>query len=305
MQQCVVDNRVFLLGLDALYREAIRSHESVELLACARTVARVLKIRPAEVPVEGYYAEEESLTEYFRLLRALQAVDDSRVDEVTSLPAFRRLRQVVGAPLFGVPQEVGKLLPTGRDSLSLALLKTRPNWSVTTLTAEASLAAVATDDYSLVGLAARAKDPVVLAALRESVVLYAMNVVFGMAPRRVFVWQVDPDLANAARRFVEAFNHLFQEHLPAPGPEQVEQYWEAHDPTKVVGRCVSLGRDDHIPPQHYHWAICCNSAGQLNVQEFWSGTICTTATYRATLGFGGRCPDVVSDPTLNYGDISL
>lgn len=305
MQQCIVDNRVFLLGLDALYREAIRPHESVELLACARTVAGALKVRPAEVPVEGYYAEDHSLTEYFRLLRALQSIDDIRVDEVASLPAFRRLRQVVGAPLFGISQEVGTLLPTGRDSLSLALLKTRPTWNVPTLTAEASQVAVATDDYSLVGLAARAGDPVVLAALRESVVLYSACIVFSKAPPREFVWQVDRELAQAAQRFVDAFNQLFAECLPPPSSGQAERYWEAHDPTKIVGRCVSLGRDTQVPPQHYHWAICCNSDGQLNVQEFWSGNVWTTATYRATLGLGGRCPDVVSDPALNYGDISL
>jgi hypothetical protein len=305
MQQCIVDNRVFLLGLDALYREAIRSHESVELLTCARTVASVLKVRPAEVPVEGYYAEEQSLTEYFRLLRALQAVDESRVDEVAHLPAFRRLRQVLEAPLFGIAQEVGKLLPTGRDSLSQALLQTPRDWTVSALTSEASLVAMATDDFSLVGLSARARDAVVLTALRESVVLYEERVIFSKAPPRVFVWHVDRELAQAAQRFVYAFNQLFAEHLPPPGPEHAERYWEAHDLTEIVGRCVCLGRDTSIPPRHYHWAICLNSDSQLNVQEFWSGGVCTTATYRATLGFGGRCPEVLGDPTLNYGDINL
>lgn len=305
MQQCVVNNRVFLLGLDALYREAIRPHESVELLACARTVASALKVRPAEVPVEGYYAEEPSLTEYFRLLRALQAVDGSRVDEVATLPAFLRLREVVGAPLFGVRPESGNLLPTCRDSLSLALLKSRPDWTIPSLTSAAARAATVTDDYSLVGLAARAKDPVVLAALRESVVLYAESIVFSKAPPRVFVWHVDAELAQAARGFINAFNQLFKEHLPSPEPEHAERYWEAHDQTRIVGRCVCLGRDTSSPPRHYHWAICRNVDGELNVQEFWRDELCTTATYRATLGFGGRCPDPSIRPALNYGDINL
>ena len=51
MERCVVNNRVFLLGLDALYRKAMKRHERVELLICARKVAGALRIRPADVPV--------------------------------------------------------------------------------------------------------------------------------------------------------------------------------------------------------------------------------------------------------------
>src|ERR671930_658665 len=52
----VIDNRVFLLGLDALYRGAMKQNEGVELLRCAREVAWSLHVAPANVPVEGYYA---------------------------------------------------------------------------------------------------------------------------------------------------------------------------------------------------------------------------------------------------------
>ncbi len=72
----VVDDRVFLLGLDKLYRDAMKQHERGELLGCARRVAEALHVTPADVPVEGYYAEDERLTEYFRLVRALQDVDE-------------------------------------------------------------------------------------------------------------------------------------------------------------------------------------------------------------------------------------
>ncbi len=74
----VVDNRVFLLGLDDLYRRAMKWNEGFELLRCAREVAWALHVQPAAVPVEGYYAEDEHLTEYFRVLRALQAETNSR-----------------------------------------------------------------------------------------------------------------------------------------------------------------------------------------------------------------------------------
>lgn len=50
----IVDNRTFLLGLDYLYRNAMKRHECGELLRCARHVAAALRVAPAAVPVEGY-----------------------------------------------------------------------------------------------------------------------------------------------------------------------------------------------------------------------------------------------------------
>ena len=132
-ERCIVDNRVFLLGLDQLYREAMQPHEGAELLSCARTVAGALSIVivPAPVPVEGYYAEDPHLTEYFNLMRALQDTEENRTAEVAALPEFRRLVQVSSAPLYGRPVQRGKLLPVGRDALSEALWATLPTgpWS--------------------------------------------------------------------------------------------------------------------------------------------------------------------------------
>jgi hypothetical protein len=61
----VVNNRVFLLGLDELYRESMKRHERGELLGCARETTSVLSVTPADVPIEGYYAENEGLTSIF------------------------------------------------------------------------------------------------------------------------------------------------------------------------------------------------------------------------------------------------
>jgi len=304
MEECIVDNRVFLLGLDALYREAMKRHEREELLHGARTVASALRTRPADVPVAGYYGEDDSLTEYFQLVRALQETDGGRIQEVADLPAFQRLKAILGAPLFGRGEDEGKLLPRGRDPLTQALIDTRPRWSVHGLTAAASAVARATGDFSLVGLAARAEDPVVLSALRESVVLYAWGVVFGKQPRREFVWAVDQELADAAQRFIDAFNTVLSEQLPAATPAHAEEYWEAHDEDEIVGRCVWLGHD--LTGRHYHWAICRSSGGRLTVQDFWSDDVWTTAAYRVALGVGGRCPDQpLSMSPAQYGDIIL
>jgi len=302
MKQCVVDNRVLLLGLDALYREAMKQHEREELLPCARTVAAVLRTRPADGPVAGYYGEDDSLTEYFQLLRALQEIDGGRIPEVAHLPAFQRLKEILEAPLFGRGVHEGKLLPVGRDPLTQALIDTRPRWSVPGLTAQASVAARATGDFSLVGLAARAQEAVVLTALRESVVLYAERAVFSKQPAREFIWAVDQELASAAQQFIDAFNTLLSEQLPAATPAQAEHYWEAHDKRAIVGRCACLG--DDLTGRHYHWAICRSPGGQAVVQDFWSHDVWTTTAFRAALGVEGRCPDLpLSKPQAQYGDI--
>lgn len=283
----VVDDRVFLLGLDKLYRDAMQPHERGELLTCARKVAAVLRVSPADVPVEGYYAEEEALTEYFRLMRALQGVDKEARSSVDSSAEFRRLLAITSAPIFGVPQHTG-LLPVGRDALSRALHETRP-WTLGGLTAAAYDISRATDDISLVGLAARVRDSVVLTATRESVVLYAEKVVgAALRPRKpTYVWKVDDELARQARRFVDTFNGLFGDELPPPEPANAEWYWHAHEGNNVRGRCVHLGSDRTVSPGSpalcYHWAICDGADGKLAVEEFWKDKIWTTARYRQVL----------------------
>lgn len=310
MEPRTVDNRIFLLGLDGLYREALKQHEGTELLVCARATAAALLVGPADVPVEGYYTETAALTEYFLLLRALQATGRRRLPEVAHLASFRRLRDVTASPIFGVEEADGGLLPQRRDSLGQALLDTRPRWTIPVLTAAAAAAARASDDYSLVGLAARTQDAVALCALRESVVPYVIRVALGRAPARPrYVWAVDPDLGEPAERFIRTFNALFEERLPAAIPENAESYWNACGRNDVDGRCVCLGSDDPVSPtSYYHWAICRGAEG-LTVQEFWHPDVWTSEAYWAALAETGRCPELPlrarrNDPDT-HGDISL
>jgi hypothetical protein len=214
-------------------------------------------------------------------MRALQEVPPGRAPEVEAMPEFQRLLAVTSSPIFGLAMREN-LLPTGRDPLSAALHITKMSaWSVPLLTAEAARVARATDDISLVGLAARVEDPVVLTALRESVVLYAEMVVgCALMPRLEFVWQVDPSLAAAARRFVDAFNGLFGPELPPPTAEYASIYWSASTESEVEGRCVRLGQSDPPDTRYYHWAIRRAAKNHLVVHEFWSQEIMTTASFR-------------------------
>jgi hypothetical protein len=281
--RCVVDDRLMLLGLDKLYRDAMQQHERSDLLTCARVVAATLGVGPDDVPIEGYYAEDELLTEYFRLVRTLQFVEGRNTPKVAGLREFHRLVDVVGSPLFGQAVQSDRLLPVGHDALSAALAETAPDWSVERLTGATRDIARKTDDVSLVGLAAWADDPVVLASLRESVVLYVAMVAMyhtESIPRREFVWQVDKDLASRACRFVDTFNALFDDELPRPIAENAEGYWHAGTDNTIVGRCVRLGVDPRSSPlRHYHWAVGFDIDGKPTVHDFWSTELWTTERY--------------------------
>jgi hypothetical protein len=279
----VVDDRVFLLGLDALYRSAIKKHERAELLACAQRIAVVLKVVPADVPIEGYYAEHPDLIAYFRLVRALQGVPLAREFEVKALPEFRRLLAVTASPIFGPPFRK-YLLPKGNDPLSQALEADKTEaitaWTVGRLTAAAKTIARETDDYSLVGLAARLEDPVVLAALRESVVLYARDISGSIVPARLtFVWRVAPDLCAVAQQFVDTFNALFGRELPPPTAQFAHVFGGAFEESEIIGRCVRLGQASHDGP-FYHWAVMKGLTAELVVHEFWDDEIWTTTRFR-------------------------
>lgn len=282
----IVDNHVFLLGLDQLYRTSMKRHESTELLACACAVAATLNVAPADVPIEGYYAETRRLTEYFRLVRGLQAVGGEHVGRVTPMGEFQRLLSVMSAPLYGRPVRGGYLFPVGRDPLAHALHDTARDsseWTVGNLVERAHRVAVETQDFSLVGLASLVRDAVILAALRESVVLYAEFETSSMEdadpPVPVYVWQVDEELARRGARFVATFNELFDEDLPEPIAENADLFFEAANEDEIVGRCACIGSTPP-PVRYYHWAIHRGSDGRPKVEEFWDPEVWTTHRYR-------------------------
>ena len=289
---CVVDNRVFLLGLDDLYRERMKMHERDELLRCARAACDALNVAPWIGPVEGYYSEDELLTEYFQRMRALQEARDDRRSLADGSAEFRRLLAVTSSRLYGEPIFNGNLLPSGNDPLSKALLASFPHWTVDGLISAAFSQVTASEDFSLVGLAALARDPVVLAALRETAVLYAYAVAGAALDRAeiTYEWRVDPILAERATRFVSVFNELFDESLPAPSRENAGLFWCAADEAKIFGRCVRLGYDDSTEPvRNYHWAVTDGPVG-FRVRDFWSGELWTTVRFREAVFGPGPLP---------------
>jgi hypothetical protein len=286
--QHVVDDRVLVLGLDELYRDSAKRAEATELLGCARRVAADLCVGAAvDSPIEGYYGESHELTEYFQLMRALQATPHAREAQVKALPEYQRLLEFASSPHLGLPTRGNGLLPVARDSLSAALLATRPDWSVPKLVEAAAREAESSNDFSLVGMAARMRDPVLLAAVRETVVLYAeVALAIGLPDQRepAYVWRVSPALVELAQRFVSTANAALHAQIPIPEPASAEAYWAAFSRNEIVGRCVRIGYDEHDKrQQHYHWAIR-QQGDVLQVHDFWDLRHWTTTMYRQVHG---------------------
>jgi hypothetical protein len=280
----IVNNAVFVLGLDDLFRDAMKAHERTELLDAAKATADTLSVFPADVPIEGYYNEDEELTQYFQFVRALQNVPKYRESELKTDAGFARLKQVTGSPIFGPPSKQDSILPAGNDCLTDALQQTFPSWNIQSITKRAFDIAVESDDFSLVALAALSFSSVVLAALRESVVLYA-RIPISCAPTQEheYVWQVDQQLASRAALFVDEFNTLFDASLPAPDPSNAKVFWDACKLWGIIGRCVRIGFDDSVrPARQYHWAIDHDGQHNLLVKDFWDTEIWTTSRYRET-----------------------
>jgi hypothetical protein len=281
-----IDNQVFLFGLDDIYRERMKAHEKDELLGLARQITSELELQVKDVPIEGYYSEDDDLKEYFRLIKTLQNTPITRKTDIRSIVSYNRLKKVAESPLFGSPDNSMYLISQCDDMLSITLKDTPVSgWNKQDLVHKAFVFAKESEDYSLVTLAALANDPAVLAALRETAVLYAVAVA-GCAPITEFEyqWKVDEVLEKRANKFITTFNALFGESLPEAIWNNAESFWNSCNKWKLNGRCVRIGCDDsQLPIRHYHWAIE-NGPSGLEVKEFWDTNIWTTEMYRKKLG---------------------
>jgi hypothetical protein len=308
----IIDDRTLLLGIDKHYRDAMKLFEATTMLPCASALAHRLGIAPKDVPIEGYYGESARLRDYLRLMRALQEVTEGACAEARGSPELERLRDMAQSPIFGRPEHVRNgetmMLAAGRDPLSQAMHDIdAADWGIASLLAGARDACLAHDDFSLVGLAARASDAIAMAATRESVVLYAEKLLLigddGDEDPPQYVWRVDAELARHCNRFIDAFNALvgeanrkvdrrellsgeFEWHAARPiaraEPANAGSFHSLCADNEVLGRCVNLAHDRERDA-YYHWAIG-PAGGQLEVHDFWNAELHTTQRYRTDHG---------------------
>lgn len=280
-----IDNRIFLLGLDELFRCALKDHEQNVLLPHARTVADLLHISPLPLPIEGYYTETPALREYFQIMRTFQELPLDSGSTIHTHHSYQALLTFVSAPIFGPSHTTSRLLPRSKDALTEALRVATPPWTLPQVIDAAYEQATSTDDISLVGLAARARDAVALTALRETVVLYEEVYTLGSKKELevTYVWMVDEELTTAAQRFITTFNSFVPNALPNAHPEYAALYFTAFHDNDFVGRCVRIATTPNGDKQ-YHWAIYTSLDNTpkvvLDIDTFWDGQLWTTDQYR-------------------------
>jgi hypothetical protein len=187
----------------------------------------------------------------------------------------------MSSEIFGKGKSDG-FLPQRFDPLYYALQNIPVcEWSIESLTLEAQSISIKNNDISLVGIAAFINDPVLLAALRESVALYGA-VAAGCAmvpPKIVYKWNVEPVLQCKVNKFIKIFNELTYSNIKEANSENVKYFHEAFKDNKIVGRCIYIGYDDtKVPIKKYHWAIKYDTGG-LIVDDFWSEELWTTERY--------------------------
>lgn len=277
----IIDNRVFLLGLDALFREAQKRYETSILLPIVRDIKDDLALTPQDVLIEGYYTETPELKEHFLLVRSLQTFPKKTTERVKDREGLHRLLSYTSSKIFGRSLEEDRFLPVMVDPLAEALRRTYPKWNIPNLTAVASDVAKEWNDVSLVGLACLANDCCVITALKESAVLYGSKVVGVFFDKRkpTYEWRVDNFLEEKANVFIQEFNSLTDAAIPLALPENAAMFYRASSLNAISGRCVNIGSNPE-GNRFYHWAIEVDSKRAYFVKDFWDDHVWTTDKYR-------------------------
>lgn len=277
----IVDNRVFLLGLDSLFREAQKQYETNTLLPIVRNIKDDLVLVPQDAPIEGYYTETPELKEYFLIVRTLQTLPKELKDRVKDKKGLQKLLSYTGSKICGRLLEGDRFLPIVVDPLAEALKRTYPEWNIPNLTVVASGVAKEWNDVSLVGLACLANDSCVITALKESAILYGSKVVGSFFDKRkpVFEWRVDKALEEKANIFIQEFNSLTGFSLPLASAENAAIFFKASSLNEISERCVNIGSNPE-GNKFYHWAIEVDSKRVYFVKDFWDDHMWTTAEYR-------------------------
>ncbi|MFT7537670.1 MAG: ferredoxin [Hyphomicrobiaceae bacterium] len=251
-----VHNRVLLQGLTVMFQRALALSIKNELHGCARRVAHVLDLKLTNCRVPDFCTGDEALTEYHQIVHALQQLPATEKARVETLPEFARLAAVTTSPLFGLPAESDRLLPTREDAIVRALT-TVATWSIEAVTTAAQSIAVKANDISLVGLAAQAGDPMLMILTRSLPAARPSSTVVADEQDASdlggeFDWQVDRRFAASVGVFVDTANELLGADLPAATADNVSAYFWEHGRMAIGGQCVTLGKQgDSL----CHWAI--------------------------------------------------
>ena len=273
-----MDERTLLQGLIVMFQRALSASIKRELYGCAQRLANKLNLKPVRScgVIPDFCKGDAILSRYFQIVEELRHVCWRK--RVQAMPDFQRIEAVMASPLFGLrtsrsdsltmacrrcgplgfahKQQLGRpqdaldraVIAIGRDTLAQSP-GTAATCSITELTTSAQSIAVEADDVSLVGLAARIGDPMLMILARAQP--RAGHLLDDSGEE--FDWQVDAAFAASAAEFVDTANQLLGADLPAPTADHASAYFWASLAISPGGQCVPLDCDHGQGT--YYWAI--------------------------------------------------
>ncbi|MBN1500271.1 MAG: hypothetical protein JW982_08950 [Spirochaetes bacterium] len=280
-----ITDQILILGLDYSCRESMKKYETGVLLSAAKKLATFLSLPINPVPIEGYYNETKELKLYFTIMRALQKVEKSILDEIINNDDYKKILQVFTSPIFGKYNFGEYIIPNVDDPINTVMKKLPPlEWSAEKIINEAYDIVSNADDYSLTGIGILTKDPITITALRESAVLYVSGVqAIGNfeEPEYRYIWNVSDKVQKVCNIFINEFNKLTESSILPAVDSNAEYFNQNYIDNKIRGRCVRTGTDESgNTDRFYHWAIDVSDGYDLVFKEFWDEKLWTTEMFR-------------------------
>jgi hypothetical protein len=279
----IVGDFELILGLDSFYRNQMKEYETKVLLPLIIQIFQKLNISQKEYPIEGYYYESDELKNYFNYIKTLQQVSIKRKEDLQDMSGYKKLTELFCSGLYGKYEYKDNILPQTKDPIYYAL-ESLPieKWNVENIMNTANTIINDTDNTTIVGLGVLLKNPIIVTALRESVVLYSDFYCTGAPDFSIkyinkYIWNVSKEIENLANKIIEIFNEICPYKIPKAIEKNAEIYYDEFTSNPIDLRCVRIGHDN-FSGRNFHWAIKNQEYLTSNYKfiEFWDTKLWTT-----------------------------
>jgi hypothetical protein len=261
----------------------MKKYETKYLLPLVIELFKKLAITQKEYPIEGYYYESEELKNYFNYIKTFQQVSIKYKKDIQNMLGYKKLTELYCSGLYGKYEYKNNILPQIKDPIYYALESLSvENWNVKNIINEAFTIINDIGNTTIIGLGIALKNPVIVTALRESVVLYPDFYCTGVPDFTIkyinkYIWNVSKEIENLANTIIETFNGICKYKIPKAIEKNAKIYFEEFSSNPINLRCVRIGYDD-FSGKNYHWAIKNQKYLTSNYKfiEFWDKNLWTT-----------------------------
>jgi hypothetical protein len=279
----IVGDFELILALDAFYRHRMQKYETEDLLPLVIEIFQKLGISPDKFPIEGYYYESEKLESYFNYIKTFQQVSIKHKEDLQNMLGYKKLTELYCSGLYGKYEYKDNILPQVKDPVYYAMesLSTE-KWNVKNILDMAYTIINDIGNTTIIGLGILLKNPVIVTALRESVVLFpefytAGDPDFTIKYINKYIWNVSKEIEKLANTIIEIFNGICPYKIPNATEINAELYYKEFTSNPIDIRCVRIGYDN-LSGQNYHWAIKNQEylTSNYKFMEFWDEKLWTT-----------------------------